>query len=317
MEVVSSSSSSAHLQLVAAALTSLIPGSKVITKDDPLYTTLEDPKPLTYEILHKNLIVESRPEPNPGLVTQIDELSSTATPKKNFTTITVRLLNGQSHKFSVDPRATVYGLKWSIFKIKLRGAGGPTIIVFSEDLLDPEFDHDFTNECDTGRVYHRSQSQGFYYPYKRPYGWKRLALKVKGKYPPDDTWLGTLVAGSERTENSKGEWPVSYQGTGREGAIAIAAVGYHEDKLNSKNFGRGIYSTPSVKVASDFAQRFDHTDGKRYEAIIQNRVNLNPGHSEIIPVEKTQHGAEYYLTYSSDDLRPYRTCIREVKAISA
>ncbi|XP_003390069.1 PREDICTED: uncharacterized protein LOC100639670 [Amphimedon queenslandica] len=311
--------------------------------------------------MSQNVIVETRPEPDPGLVTPINEASSTATAEKNFITITVQFLNGQSHKFSVDPRATVYGLKWSIFKskgfdeysqydvnnivltfgrkelnnddrlltdcgikngstvqfaVKLRGAGGPTIIVFDEDLLDPEFDHDFTNECDTGRVYHRGQSQGFYYPYKRPYGWKRLALKVKGKYPPDDTWLGTLVAGSERTESSKGEWPVSYNGTTKEGTMTIAAKGYGEDKLARENFGRGFYSTPSVEIAADFARRFDHTDGKRYEAIIQNRVNLNPGHSEIIPVEKTRHGAEYYLTYSSDDLRPYGICIREVKAIS-
>ncbi|XP_011408813.1 PREDICTED: uncharacterized protein LOC105315766 [Amphimedon queenslandica] len=194
------------------------------------------------------------------------------------------------------------------FAVKLRAAAEPTVMVLAEDLLDPDFDYDFRNEPNVGRVYERGG-----YVYNRPYGWSRLALKTKGKYPPDDAWLGILA---NRTESSNEEWPVSYHGTKREGAMAIAAEGYDEDKLDRENFGRGFYSTPDVEVAADFAPRFDHTDGKRYEAIIQNRVNLNSGHSEIIPVEKTRHGAEYYLTYSSDDLRPYGICIREVKAIS-
>uniref|UniRef100_A0A1X7SN25 Ubiquitin-like domain-containing protein n=1 Tax=Amphimedon queenslandica TaxID=400682 RepID=A0A1X7SN25_AMPQE len=363
------SSSSAHLQLVAAALTSLIPGSKVITKDDPLYKTLKDPKPLTYQVMSQNVIVETRPEPDPGLVIPINEASSTATPEKNSITITVQFLNGQSHKFSVDPRATVYGLKWSIFKskgfdeysqydvnnivltfgrkelndddhlltdcgikngstvqfaVKLRGAGGPTILVFNEDSLDPQFDHDFTNERDTGRVYHRGQSQGFLgffkhdYPYKRPYGWYRIALKVKGKYPPDDTWLGTLVAGSERTESSKGEWPVSYHGTGREEAKGIAVEGYDSKRWREKCYhGKGHYSTPDIEVAAKYYTKPFDQNGKKYEVVMQNRVNLSPGHTIIIPKEKTRAGAEYYLTYSSDDLRPYGICIREVKEDSS
>uniref|UniRef100_A0A1X7T108 Uncharacterized protein n=1 Tax=Amphimedon queenslandica TaxID=400682 RepID=A0A1X7T108_AMPQE len=68
--------------------------------------------------------------------------------------------------------------------------------------------------------------------------------------------------------------------------------------------------------AADYAPQFDNTDGKRYEVVVQNRVNLSPGHSEIIPVEKTRDRAEYYVTHSSNDLRPYGICIREVKAIS-
>ncbi|XP_011407997.1 PREDICTED: uncharacterized protein LOC105315155 [Amphimedon queenslandica] len=267
-------------------------------------------------------------------------------------------------------KATVYGLKWSIFKskgfneysqydvnnivltfgrkelndddclltdcgikngcvvqfaVKLRGAGGPTIIVFDEDSLDPEFDHDFTNECDTGRVYYRGQSQGFLglfkhdYHYKRPYGWNRIALKVKGKYPPDDTWLGTLVAGSERTESSKGEWPVSYHGTGREGAQCIAVEGYDSKRWRKEPcyHGQGHYSTPDIEVAAKYYTKPFDQNGKKYEAVMQNRVNLSPGNTIIIPKEKTHAGAEYYVTYSSDDLRPYGICIREVKEDSS
>ena len=366
---VASSSSSAHLQLVAAALTSLIPGSKVITKDDPLYKTLKDPQPLTYQVMSKNVIVETRPEPDPTIVIPLErtmdiELQPLAHDTSDEPTtgegtssnmvITVQFLNGQFYKYSVDPRATVYALKWSIFKskgfdeytqydvnnivltfgrkelsdddrllkdysikngsiiqfaVKLRAAAEAQVMVLDEDLLDPDFDYDFRNEPNVGRVYERGG-----YVYNRPYGWKRLALKTKGKYPPDDAWLGILA---NRTESSNNEWPVSYHGTKREGAEAIAETGYDEDKLKRENFGKGFYSTPDVEVAADFAPRFDHTDGKRYETIIQNRVNLNTGHSEIIPVEKTRHRAEYYLTYSSDDLRPYGLCIREVVQVSS
>ena len=372
-----------HLQLVAAALTSLIPGSKVITKHDPLYKTLKNPQPLTYEVMSKNVIVESRPEPDPTIVVPLEktmniELQPLAASKTNDEpasgdktssniVITVQFLNGQSYRFSVDPRATVYALKWSIFKskgfddytqydvnnivltfgknelndddrlltdcgikdgsivqfaVKLRAAAGPTVLVLDDHLLDPDYDYDFTNERDTGRVYQRGQSQGFLgflkhdYHYKRPYGWNRIALKVKGKYQ-DDTWLGIPVAGSERTKSSKGEWPVSYHGTSKEGAEGIAKTGYDERRLKRDKFGRGFYSTPDVDVAADYAPRFDHIDGKRYEAIIQNRVNLSPGCTKIIPKEKTRDKAEYYLTYSSNDLRPYGICIREVVQVSS
>ncbi|XP_019858421.1 PREDICTED: uncharacterized protein LOC100639797 [Amphimedon queenslandica] len=133
MAVAPSSSSSAHLQLVAAALTSLIPGSKVITKDDPLYKTLKDPKPLTYQVMSQNVIVETRPEPDPTIVVPLektmdielqplahdtsDEPTSGGGTSSNMV-ITVQFLNGQFYKFSVDHRATVYALKWSIFKSK-------------------------------------------------------------------------------------------------------------------------------------------------------------------------------------------------------
>ena len=115
------------LDLVAAALTNMMPGSKVITKNDPLYSTLSDPQPLTYKILSKNVIVKSRPVPDPGLV--VEQVfctichSAPCRVERMFQdtpniVISVQFLNGQSYRFSVDPRATVYALKWAIFKSK-------------------------------------------------------------------------------------------------------------------------------------------------------------------------------------------------------
>ena len=362
------SSSIDHLQLVAAALTSLIPGSKVITKDDPLYKTLKDPQPLTYEVMSKNVIVESRPEPDPTIVVPLDktmdielqplahdtndELASGEGISSN-TVISVQFLNGQSYRFSVDPRATVYALKWSIFNskgfddytqydvnnivltfgrnelndddrlltdcgikdgsivqfaVKLKGGAGPTILVLHEDLLDPQFDYDFRNESDNGRVYQRGG-----YVYNRPYGWNRLALKAKGKYQPDDAWLGILA---NRTESSNDEWPVSYHATTKKGAEGIAAKGYDSKWWKNLKYGKGHYSTPDIEVTAEYyGKPFDYKR-KRYLAVMQNRVNLSPEHTKIIPKEETRAGAEYYVTYSSDDLRPYGICIKEVKVKS-
>ena len=54
-----------------------------------------------------------------------------------------------------------------------------------DKFLDPGFDYDFSNEKDDNTKFMRGGHR-----YYRPYGWKRFALKVCGKYG-DDTWLGT------------------------------------------------------------------------------------------------------------------------------
>lgn len=65
-------------------------------------------------------------------------------------------------------------------------ASGPSepVVAISDDLLDPSYDYDFSNKTDDGTEYFRGE-----HPYYRPYGWKRIALKVAGKYE-DDIWLG-------------------------------------------------------------------------------------------------------------------------------
>merc|ERR1719186_1254814 len=76
---------------------------------------------------------------------------------------------------------------------------------------DPGYDYDFTNlTAMRGEKYERGGA-----PYFRPYGWKRYAIKVKGKYEDDD-WLGTLGSvkcNNKRTQGDTGEWCVAYHGT--------------------------------------------------------------------------------------------------------
>lgn len=170
-------------------------------------------------------------------------------------------------------------------------------------LLAPRFDYDFTNIDDQGRVFKRGN-----YVYERPCGCRRIALNVAGKYGTDDRWLG-------KTGTDLEEWPVSYHGTAQLNAETIADEGFRLSKCNRFLFGKGIYSTPEIRVAQRFAKSFEH-EGQKYFVIMQNRVN--PKYFEIINKERTLVG-EYWVSskgnnVDSDDdikdlIRPYAICI--------
>ena len=182
------------------------------------------------------------------------------------------------------------------FAVKLKGGAGPIILVLEREFLDPGYDYDFTHINDEGTVH----KQGGHI-YKRPCGWKRIALKVTGQYENDE-WLGC--------SGQPGEWPVSYHGTGKKEAEDIAKTGYDKTKLVRKLHGEGHYSTPDINVAAGYASSFSF-GGKSYQAVMQNRINLE--NTKIVPKEKTGGaGAEYYVTPSENDLRAYSICIRKV-----
>ena len=80
--------------------------------------------------------------------------------------------------------------------------------------MDSPLNYDFANVKDSD-AYERGGK-----PYKRPCGWYRIALKVRGKYS-DPKWLGGYGTGS-RHGSADGEWPVSYHGTNWIAAEGIA-----------------------------------------------------------------------------------------------
>ncbi|XP_022620246.1 uncharacterized protein LOC111235950 [Seriola dumerili] len=136
------------------------------------------------------------------------------------------------------------------------------IKINEEEFFDPGFDYDFTHLTDT-QTYWRGGEK-----YERPCGFKRFALKVLGKYD-DDTWLGTSY---RSTESLEGEWPVSYHGTSEEGAKGIIEGHYKVGDVNA--YGDGIYSTPDISVAKQYAKTFtSKNDKKSYKVILQNRIN--------------------------------------------
>jgi hypothetical protein len=186
------------------------------------------------------------------------------------------------------------------------GGDGPEKVHYiDEDDLDPEYDYDFSDKKDDGTKYERGG-----YPYKRPYGWDRAALKVLNKYDKDNVWLGEKGV---RTGSSPGEWAISYHGTAAENIKPIAHGGYDPEKGTRHLLGKGIYSTPSPDVAAygangTYAKTFKY-NGKSYKMILQNRVNLQE--STIARKEKAWNEV-YFVTVNPEYLRPYGVCLKQV-----
>ncbi|KAK2842722.1 hypothetical protein Q5P01_012922 [Channa striata] len=186
---------------------------------------------------------------------------------------------------------------------------GKCHIIDEEEFFDPKYNYDFTNIKDTKTFYRGGEK------YERPCGWQRYALKVLDKYEDGNTWLGT---GYRRTDSEPGEWPVSYHGTSKPGAESI--IGGHYKPGPCAMFGRGIYSTPLMSVASEYAFQKKFTSkktGKTYEVILQNRIN--PKYREkhnndkywLIPIPAgTSPSQEQVMVDRS--IRPYSLLLKEV-----
>ncbi|KAL0190162.1 hypothetical protein M9458_012860, partial [Cirrhinus mrigala] len=181
------------------------------------------------------------------------------------------------------------------------------LFVIPDEFFDSRYDFDFTNmsNCNDGCV--RGGE-----PYLRPYGWMRFALKVLNKYPDGNAWLGP---DGWRSRSVPGEWPVSYHGTGLQGAEGIIKSYYQAG--NGKACGRGIYSTPNITVANLYAETKKFTsqkNGKTYKVILQNRINPAKrtvhGNSWLVPVpEGTSAEQERIIVESS--IRPYGLLLQE------
>jgi hypothetical protein len=170
-----------------------------------------------------------------------------------------------------------------------------------DDDLDQLYNYNFTNVLDSDLQFVRGG-----YPYTRPCGWHRVALKVLGRYD-DDVWLG---AHGSRTWSSSGEWAVSYHGTAAEIIRPICSGGYDTGKCTRQMFGPGIYSTPSFAVAESYAKQFV-LNGVSYKMLLQNRVNLVS--SKIVPRESMNCAeADYFVTPDDKDIRPYGVCLKQV-----
>eukprot|EP01071_Lankesteria_metandrocarpae_P004920 Lankesteria_metandrocarpae@DN374_c0_g1_i1.p1 len=172
--------------------------------------------------------------------------------------------------------------------LRLRG-GGQQEHTLDAALLDPVYNYDFTKLSTDAAVFKRGGKE-----YTRPYGWNRVAFKVKGKYV-NDNWLGGAKLGA-REDSMVGEWPVSYHGTRNDAAQIIAAQGFKLNKGTRFKFGYGIYSTPDPDVAENYSQRFDF-GGKTYKIMLQNRVNMV--HTKVI------QNMNYFVTSNDDSIRPY------------
>ncbi|RKO90593.1 hypothetical protein BDK51DRAFT_32968 [Blyttiomyces helicus] len=108
--------------------------------------------------------------------------------------------------------------------------------------LDPDHHHDFVSACPTTtpKLYRGGVV------YTPPFGWLRLAIKVRGKYN-DDAWLGRPAppGRDRRIRSSPGEWWVTFHGTSVDGARGIVERGYDPACLRTQ----GFYSSSRIEVA--------------------------------------------------------------------
>ena len=142
------------------------------------------------------------------------------------------------------------------------------------------------------------------WPFTRPYGWRKKALRVLGRFD-DDNWLGASGSVS-REESVYKEWPVSYHGTSSNVVESIVENGYDLSKGHRFAFGVGIYSTPMPKVAEEqYSKKFYHK-GCYYKMIFMNRV-----HPSCTTKHNTKCGI-YFVTAEDRHIRPYAILFKKV-----
>ncbi|RGB38748.1 hypothetical protein C1646_691669 [Rhizophagus diaphanus] len=307
-----------QLPLVASLISSII-GSPVKTHDECVNNglTIEPSQILDFDAIYKRSLIRI----------ELDPTKVTFPSSKIAIQIFIKPIVGDSKSMIVDPNITILELKHAIhavlgteieaMRLIFAGkhlddqktltsydinkgctiqvltrvvGGGPDFYVITNNLLDPPYDYDFTNLKDNEATFIRGREL-----YKRPCGWKRIALNV-GKYG-DGTWLGSVG-------NSPHEWPVSYHGTKKESADSIANEGFLVSRGTRFAYGRGIYSSPEISVAEGYAQEFVHNN-VRYKLVFQNRVN---------PVGLQKHVNDtYWVTPKDEDIRPYGICIKTIQ----
>ena len=198
------------------------------------------------------------------------------------------LEDGKSlNEYKIKANSTIH------LSVKVRGGSKKPLYFIESKYLDPRWDYNFTNITDGNNQFKRGG-----YPYYRPCGWKRIAIKVLGKYK-NDIWLGYTG------DSSKGEWAVTYHGTRYEVFNNIANEGYKLGKkaVHGAMYGRGVYSSPYIDTATGFAARFEY-QGVSYIGVFQNRVN--PKGVNIVK------NGQYWVCPDEKNIRPYGLCVKKV-----
>ena len=146
-------------------------------------------------------------------------------------------------------------------------------------------------------------------PYDSPIGWIGIGLKVTDKYA-DNIWIGM--------KNISGEWCVAYHGVGRDlepeevkkvsgliykGTFKVGKNQYYEDYDDmfhpGNRIGKGVYITPFIKTAEEYAG-IAEINGIKYKTVIMVRVK-----PEAIRCPKEMK--DYWIVNgTTDEVRPYR-----------
>lgn len=169
---------------------------------------------------------------------------------------------------------------------------GKNIINFSDQILAPSFDYDFTNLLpEKGENYMRGSRK-----YLRPYGWKKYALNVNSQ----NAWLGP---NGIRQTTAPGEWIVVYHGTSSENASRILNDGRFNPSIGGQH-GPGIYSTNCPVEAEKYS--LQKSGNQQYLYIFQCRLNLeSPSVKEYYKHIDNNKNHVYYYVCNYEDIHAY------------
>ena len=159
----------------------------------------------------------------------------------------------------------------------------PTIKASSLNYLDSKY-RDLSRDCDYSQTNNdgvRSTTGG--YSYHCPYGWKFIGIKIN--------------------EGETKGWKLSYHGTKSHLFNSICKEGYKVGPR--KLFGRGVYSSPCIEMASRYAETFTF-EGITYIGVLQNRVNQNG-------VNIVNDG-QYWLCSDPANIIPCGLCVKKVNS---
>merc|ERR1712080_720431 len=86
-------------------------------------------------------------------------------------------------------------------------------------------------------------------------------------------------------------------------------------KRNGAVYGAGVYVSPFVEVASQYAPTIK-IKGKKYQIVFQCRVKPGSYHAHLpygnSSEDKTKHGKKsYWVVEDGKNVRPYGICIKE------
>ena len=151
-------------------------------------------------------------------------------------------------------------------------------------------------------------------PYYPPYGWIGIGLKVLDQYK-DDRWLDM--------QNLEGEWIVAYHGLGRamnQGELNpiignVVRMGFKKGRNQrhtncddfyhkGKKVGEGIYCTPYIQVAEEYAG-IAKVNGVNYKIVIMVRINPS-ARRYCNDCEESRNFKYWVVNATVDEIRPYR-----------
>jgi len=196
-------------------------------------------------------------------------------------------------------------------------SSGHKVVSEASEMFDFRFNQDFRafTKDNKSEVFMRGGEK-----YRVPVGWKKFAVRVKGKYDDgDDSWLGL--------DGGPGEWAVAYHGTKHNCLPGILENGFFaggrqvfagEKAIGGGVMGSGVYCSPNIDdvAAHENYATSKATRGHTAQFVMQCRAR--PG--AIKKIDKAGNSGlgtpwdEIWVINDPKDIRPYAILVRGSKS---